>query len=36
MVEAIRDKRRSEKELQESLDMSSEEIEEMKMYLKGK
>ncbi len=36
MVEAIRDKRRSEKELQQSLDMSSEEIEEMKMYLKGK
>lgn len=36
MVEAIRDKRRSEKELQESLDMSPEEIKEMKLYLKGK
>jgi hypothetical protein len=35
-AESIRDKRRSEKELQQSLDMSPEEIKEMKMYLKGK
>lgn len=35
-AESIRDKRRLEKELRQSLDMSSEEIEEMKMYLKGK
>ncbi len=35
-AESIRDKRRLEKELRQSLDMSPEEIEEMKMYLKGK